>query len=652
MPKAFTSYSSKSIYPELLAWIIVPPANIPAGPPGLPNELAQAREQILTAIARAAALAGSVALAAALLPIMRLGVFDLLAGYALALGLGWLLALRRTINYTLRGSMLVVLTYALALNEMLHFGYTVDAYIFLVAFALFTLMFFGWRVGMVALVLSTVTLAAIGWQLARADRVPAGIDVVSTCVVFMAVIGAVQAGMNALLQSLAQAWMREIQARLQLEHEHALLEQRVAERTQELARAHDATLAAYQTIAEQHGYLASLHQTTLDLLNQRAQPELLQTIVDRAAAILEAPYGELMLHEGDELVVQAWTANQPFLQGDRARRGEALLSWQAFDTQEPSVINDYSAWPERRPIYADVALQATADFPIVVGGRSLGVLALGRASEQPFSAVQVRQGQLFSQLIGLVLEHARLYTLALSELSERQIAEAALRAQNAELDAFAHTVAHDLKSPLTALIGNGELLQLSVEDGYTDDLAAQVETMVRVGHKMARIIDELLLLADVRKHGTVKRSVLDMDQILQEVDLRLAPLRHATKATITLPASWPAALGYAPWLEEVWTNYLSNAMKYGGPAPRITLGADGDAPGFVRFWVRDSGPGISAEQQERLFTAFTRLHVSAVEGHGLGLSIVQRIVAKLGGEVGVCSEPGQGSIFFFTLPKE
>ena len=646
MPKAVFPYFSKISYPRLLAWIIVPPASLPAGPPSLPSELAQAREQILTAIARAAALAGSVALAAALLPILRLGVLDLLAGYALALGLGWLLALRRTINYTLRGVLLIVLTYMLALNEMLHFGYTVDAYIYLVASALFALMLFGWRTGLGALVLATSTLAAIGWQLMRADRVPAGIDVVSTCIVFMAVVGAVQAGMNTLLQSLAQSWMREIQARLQLEHEHALLEQRVAERTQELARAHDATLAAYQTIAEQHGYLASLHQTTLDLLNRRAQPELLQTVVDRAAVILEAPYGELMLCEGDELVVEAWTANQPFLRGDRARRGEALLSWQAFDTQEPAVINDYSAWPERRPLYADVLLHATADFPIVVGGRSLGVLALGRANAQPFSPVQVQQGQLFSQL-----EHARLYNLALSELTERQQAEAALRAQNAELDAFAHTVAHDLKSPLTALIGNGELLQLCVEDGSIDNLAEQAATMVRVGHKMARIIDELLLLASVRKHSTVTRSVLDMDEILQEVDLRLAPLRQATQATVTLPERWPAALGYAPWLEEVWTNYLSNAMKYGGPAPQIVLGANESAHGFVHFWVRDSGPGISAEQQERLFTAFTRLHVSAAEGHGLGLSIVQRIVAKLGGEVGVCSEPGQGSTFFFTLPK-
>lgn len=235
MPKAFFSHTSKRIYPELLAWIIVPPTSTTAGPPGLPSELAQAREQILTAIARAAALAGSVALAAAVLPGLRLGLFSLLASYAVALGLGWVLALRRTINYTLRGGALIVITYALGLNELLHFGYSIDSLIFLVTCALFTLMFFGWRAGLAALWLCTFTLAAIGWQLLRADRLPPGIDVVSTCILFLAAVGGVQAGMNALLQSLAQAWMREIQAREQLEHEHALLEQRVAERTHELA---------------------------------------------------------------------------------------------------------------------------------------------------------------------------------------------------------------------------------------------------------------------------------------------------------------------------------------------------------------------------------------------------------------------------------
>ena len=116
---------------------------------------------------------------------------------------------------------------------------------------------------------------------------------------------------------------------------------------------------------------------------------------------------------------------------------------------------------------------------------------------------------------------------------------------------------------------------------------------------------------------------------------------------IDFPTNWPQALGYAPWVEEVWANYLSNAIKYGGEQPRIEVGAT-PLNRMVRFWVKDEGPGISPDDQTRLFTPFTLL--KSIKGHGLGLSIVERIIQKCGGEVGVESQLDQGSTFWFTLP--
>jgi len=87
------------------------------------------------------------------------------------------------------------------------------------------------------------------------------------------------------------------------------------------------------------------------------------------------------------------------------------------------------------------------------------------------------------------------------------------------------------------------------------------------------------------------------------------------------------------------------------PGPGQTR--DQDNAGFhVRFWVRDNGPGLSKEAQAGLFAEFSRMATSRVEGHGLGLSIVRRIVERLGGEAGVESAPGQGSTFWFTLPQK
>lgn len=110
-------------------------------------------------------------------------------------------------------------------------------------------------------------------------------------------------------------------------------------------------------------------------------------------------------------------------------------------------------------------------------------------------------------------------------------------------------------------------------------------------------------------------------------------------------------LGYAPWIEEVWANYLSNALKYAGRPARIELGSDILPDGCVRFWVRDNGDGIPPETQAQMFAPFTHLNQARATGHGLGLSIVRRIIEKLGGQVGVQSDglPSHGSVFFFTL---
>jgi two-component system sensor histidine kinase/response regulator len=159
------------------------------------------------------------------------------------------------------------------------------------------------------------------------------------------------------------------------------------------------------------------------------------------------------------------------------------------------------------------------------------------------------------------------------------------------------------------------------------------------------------LLAGVRKKGEVEMRPLDMARIVAEARTRLAYLVEESQAEIILPENWPEALGYAPWVEEVWINYISNAIKYGGHPPRVELGATAEADGFVRFWVCDNGLGLTAYEQARLFIPFTRLDQVHAEGHGLGLSIVRRILERLGGGVGVESQVGRGSVFSFTLRK-
>ncbi len=224
-----------------------------------------------------------------------------------------------------------------------------------------------------------------------------------------------------------------------------------------------------------------------------------------------------------------------------------------------------------------------------------------------------------------------------------------LQEQNAELDAFAHTVAHDLKDPLALLIGYSELMAETADRMDIAELKSMAKIVDINGRKMSSIINELLLLSTVRK-GEIQLTPIIMGDILDQVQTRLTEIIDKYQGEIILPDSWPIALGHAPWVEEVWTNYLCNGLKYGGESPRLELGATPQPDGMIRFWVKDNGPGIAPEAQDKLFTEYTQLNNIRGEGHGLGLSIVRRIVEKLGGQVGVESKPGQGSLFYFTLP--
>ncbi len=261
------------------------------------------------------------------------------------------------------------------------------------------------------------------------------------------------------------------------------------------------------------------------------------------------------------------------------------------------------------------------------------------------TADQITNGDL-SQRVPVMASHDEVERLAVAfnQMAQR------VGERVEELKAFAHTVAHDLKQPLHVLMGYADMLNESRTENAdaTETVIYCADQITKISWKMNAIIRELLLLAEIRD-VEVAHEPLDMAAIVIEAQKRVAPTMAELHAEITLPRSWPTALGYAPWIEEVWANYMSNALKYGGKPPRMELGASTDPDGQVRFWIRDNGAGLTPEQQGKLFTPFTRLNQAQIQGHGLGLSIVRRIVEKLGGRVGVESTVGQGSTFYFTL---
>ena len=223
-------------------------------------------------------------------------------------------------------------------------------------------------------------------------------------------------------------------------------------------------------------------------------------------------------------------------------------------------------------------------------------------------------------------------------------ANAELQARNDELDAFAHTVAHDLKNSIQGVLGWAEILRDEGPDLAADEHRQIAGDVVTSAGKMGTIVHELLLLAGVRQ-AAVEILPVAMGAVVEEAMARVRPAHPLAPAR---PPDWPVALGHAPWVEEIWANYLSNAAKYGGPT--VTLGAETTATGQARFWVHDDGPGLAPDAQAHLFVPFSRVGTVTVEGHGLGLSIVRRITERLGGTCGVESDPDTGTRFWFALP--
>lgn len=260
------------------------------------------------------------------------------------------------------------------------------------------------------------------------------------------------------------------------------------------------------------------------------------------------------------------------------------------------------------------------------------------------------ESQLNQQTIALEQQVARRTADLQQKNAVLQQQSAELAQQNSELDAYAHTVAHDLKHPLTALLGQTALLQHGAAKMTDEQRNSLLHDIHHSADKMNDIIESLLLLASVRQSAAVNTGVLDMQTIAGHAVKTLAEFAQTHNAKIRFSGEWPKALGYAPWVEQVWVNYLSNAIKYGGDAPAIVLGATALANQHIKYWVKDSGPGIALTEQAGLFAQFNRLEPNKADGHGLGLSIVARIVQRLGGETGYESPPDGGSVFWFSLP--
>ncbi|MFZ5861910.1 MAG: sensor histidine kinase [Nitrospirota bacterium] len=237
------------------------------------------------------------------------------------------------------------------------------------------------------------------------------------------------------------------------------------------------------------------------------------------------------------------------------------------------------------------------------------------------------------------------------ELKERQLEQrgAELEAAVRELETFSYSVSHDLRAPLRAIDGFSHAL-LSDYAATLDDKGRHYLSRIRSGaQRMAELIDDLLNLAQITR-GELRTEPIDLSDLTRGIIEELRKRDRARAVTVNLPDRL-LVRGDRRLVTVAMVNLLGNAWKFTGKRADavITVGREQDGPETVWF-VRDNGAGFDMAYVNKLFTPFQRLHkASEFEGTGIGLAIVQRIVARHGGRVWATAAVDEGATFYLTL---
>ena len=403
-----------------------------------------------------------------------------------------------------------------------------------------------------------------------------------------------------------------------------------------------------QQTAQRFALLNDLTRTVLSASPDSAA--LLRTIAAIAPNALQADCALAVLldRQGRPGRVAVDQGNAPDL-----TPGALALALTATAQRAPLVLENLPADPRGGDIRACLGrVEAVVCAPLLADTEAVGALIVGSYSPRHWTPDDVSLLGAIGRQIALSVRLAQLYDL------EREKAARSAERERVERDLL-NTVSHELRTPLTAIkTGVSGLLAGSAARPPAE--ARLLQNIDRSTERLILLINDVLDMARLRAgRVTLAREQLDLGEVIQDALATVRPLAEAKNQTLVtdLPArAAQCACGLqAPAdrrrVEQVLLIILNNATKYTPPGGRITVGAAAE-PGQVRVWVHDTGPGIDPADQRRIFERF---YIGPREGGrpdatGLGLAIANSLIELHGGQIGVQSSPGTGSLFYFTLP--
>jgi signal transduction histidine kinase len=400
------------------------------------------------------------------------------------------------------------------------------------------------------------------------------------------------------------------------------------------------------------------------MLFAEATPDLarLLNLVAKRFAELVGDGCNLRLIEGDQLVPMATYHPDPEVQRYLREFHDATplkvgvgISGRVLETGDPyfePALDLATFQKSTTPAFAEVFERIGITGMIVARlrarGVNLGYLGLFRNGPGPrYTLEDLALVQDLAERAALAIDNARLL-----ETLERRVDERTreLEIRNRELEAFAFSVSHDLRSPLRAIEGFSQVLEEDHADALPADAKRTLGVIRKNTTRMTKLVDDLLRLSRLGARAIEPISELETRAI---VDAIVSQLVETEARPIELRlGELPKAMGNADLMQQVWMNLVGNAVKYSRKKPQTIVEIAGvREAGEVRFTITDHGAGFDPTYADKLFGVFQRLHSDAdFEGTGVGLALVQRIVSRHGGRVWAEGRPGLGATFGFSLP--
>ena len=406
--------------------------------------------------------------------------------------------------------------------------------------------------------------------------------------------------------------------------------------------------------------LEALHEIDRGILAADAVDTIAQSALERLREFVPCHRASVALfdEEADEVVVLAVDADGATGLGRDARLplssfpvSEAL---RRGEVQEHDIACDVETGSGTSAHLRREGIRSTVNVPLIDGDRLIGTLNLGSRHAVRFRAEHVDMAREAATQLSVAIRQARLqenlrrHAETLEQRVEERTQE--LRERNTELESFAYTVSHDLRSPLRTMQTFASVLLDDFAGDFPPEARQYTERIAAAAARMDELISDLLEYARVTRTA-VELGPVALAHVVSEVLEQIAGFVAERDAEVVVEPL-PSVLGHHRTLLQVLGNLLSNAIKFvaDGVRPKVVVRAEarGDR---VRLWVEDNGIGIAPEYHERVFQVFERLHGGAAyAGTGIGLAIVHKSVRRMNGALGLESRPGEGSRFWLELP--